>query len=172
MSKKITNFQPLLTSSRSLRISSLPSRLTQPWCSNGSRSSPHHHPSRNPLQSPPSSPPRSTSFPVASAIIIPFFHTTINDFILPVDEAQCALDLLTKARMKKLNISGGEPFLQAKCIENVFKYCKEVLKLESCSVIVTNESKSDREVVGYGRPISRHDHHQLRFVRPGDQSQS
>ncbi|KAF8577317.1 hypothetical protein K439DRAFT_1649119 [Ramaria rubella] len=43
--------------------------------------------------------------------------------------------------MKKLNISGGEPFLKPEFIGEIFfHFCKEELHLESCS-IVNNDSK-------------------------------
>ena len=68
------------------------------------------------------------------------FHTSTNDYLLPLDRAKTALRLLADAGMKKLNISGGEPFLQPRYIGEVFKFCKEELHIESCSV-VTNGSK-------------------------------
>jgi len=57
-----------------------------------------------------------------------------------MDKAKTALRLLAEAGMKKLNISGGEPFLNPKYIGEVFKFCKEELNLESTSV-VCNGSK-------------------------------
>jgi len=42
--------------------------------------------------------------------------------------------------MVKLNISGGEPYLQPDFIGEIFRFCKNELHLESCSV-VTNGSK-------------------------------
>lgn len=46
--------------------------------------------------------------------------------------------------MKKLNFAGGEPFMEAKLLGDLAKYCKEVLSLESVS-IVTNGSKVTAE---------------------------
>ncbi|QRV93424.1 radical S-adenosyl methionine domain-containing protein 2 [Ceratobasidium sp. AG-Ba] len=68
------------------------------------------------------------------------FHTSKNTFILPLDQAKTALRALVDAWMRKLNISGGEPFLSATHIGKVFKFCKTELGLESTSVL-TNSSK-------------------------------
>ncbi len=53
--------------------------------------------------------------------------------------------------MKKLNMSGGEPFLYWQYLGEICKYSKEVLKLESMS-IVSNGSKIKEEFfVQYGQ---------------------
>lgn len=53
--------------------------------------------------------------------------------------------------MKKLNFAGGEPFLASKLLGELAKYSKEVLCLESVSV-VTNGSKVTSEWLSeYGR---------------------
>jgi radical S-adenosyl methionine domain-containing protein 2 len=71
--------------------------------------------------------------------------------ILSLDEAKHGLRLLANAGMQKLNISGGEPFLQPKFIGEIFRFCKEELHLESCSV-VNNGSKVTRAWLDeYGR---------------------
>jgi radical S-adenosyl methionine domain-containing protein 2 len=72
------------------------------------------------------------------------FHTETSSYILPVEEARRGLRLLKEAGMKKLNIAGGEPFLNPKFLSNVVRYSKEELKLESIS-IVSNGSKIRRE---------------------------
>lgn len=79
------------------------------------------------------------------------FHTAINDYVLPLDDAKRALRLLADAGMKKLNISGGEPFLQAKYIGDVFKYCKEELYIESCSVVTNGSKVTEKWLEEYGR---------------------
>lgn len=68
------------------------------------------------------------------------FHTKKTSFILPFAEAKKGLKLLKEAGMKKINFSGGEPFLEAELLGNMVKYCKEELYLESVS-IVSNGSK-------------------------------
>ena len=45
--------------------------------------------------------------------------------------------------MQKLNIAGGEPFLNPKFLASIIRYCKQQLRLESISV-VTNGSKVTR----------------------------
>lgn len=55
-------------------------------------------------------------------------------------DAQKALQKLAKMGMKKINMAGGEPFLYPDHLGEICKFCKEVLNLESVS-IVTNGSK-------------------------------
>ena len=53
--------------------------------------------------------------------------------------------------MKKINFAGGEPFMVPKLLGDLAKYCKEVLSLESVSVI-TNGSKVTSEWLSeYGK---------------------
>ncbi|KAI9566611.1 radical SAM enzyme [Boletus coccyginus] len=72
-------------------------------------------------------------------------------YILPLDETKRALRLLADAGMKKLNISGGEPFLQPVYIGEVFKYCKEELHIESCSVVNNGSKVTERWLDTYGK---------------------
>lgn len=44
------------------------------------------------------------------------FHTAKNSLVLPLEEAKRGLKLLKDAGMKKLNFSGGEPFLKSKIL--------------------------------------------------------
>jgi len=48
--------------------------------------------------------------------------------------------ILKAAGMKKINFTGGEPFMNAEFLSQLVKYYKETLKLESIS-LVTNGSK-------------------------------
>ena len=68
------------------------------------------------------------------------FHTDTSPFILPDDQVKKGLRLLQEAGMRKLNIAGGEPFLNPRLIGRIVKYCKEDLKIESVSII-SNGSK-------------------------------
>jgi sulfatase maturation enzyme AslB (radical SAM superfamily) len=79
------------------------------------------------------------------------FHTTKNLFILPIDEARRGLHLLADAGMKKLNISGGEPFLKPDFIGEVFRFCKEELHLESCSVVNNGSKVTEKWLDAYGK---------------------
>ncbi|KAF9475012.1 radical SAM enzyme [Pholiota conissans] len=53
--------------------------------------------------------------------------------------------------MKKLNISGGEPFLKPTFIGEVFRFCKEELHLESCSVVNNGSKVTEKWLDTYGR---------------------
>jgi len=73
------------------------------------------------------------------------FHTAKTSFFLPktipgMQESKHCLMMLRDAGMKKLNFSGGEPFLHPKELGELCRFCKEDLKLESVS-IVSNGSK-------------------------------
>lgn len=79
------------------------------------------------------------------------FHTTKNLYILPLDEAKQGLRLLAQAGMKKLNISGGEPFLKPDFIGEIFRFCKEELHLESCSVVNNGSKATKKWLDTYGK---------------------
>ena len=53
--------------------------------------------------------------------------------------------------MLKLNISGGEPFLNAKYIGEVFKFCKEELQLESTTVVCNGSKVTKKWMNEYGQ---------------------
>lgn len=71
--------------------------------------------------------------------------------ILPLDEAKQALRLLADAGMKKLNISGGEPFLKPEFIGEVFRFCKEDLRIESCSIVCNGSKVTEKWLDTYGK---------------------
>ncbi|QRW07570.1 radical S-adenosyl methionine domain-containing protein 2 [Ceratobasidium sp. AG-Ba] len=73
-----------------------------------------------------------------------------NTFIFPLDQAKTALRALVDARMRKLNVSGGEPFLNATNIGEVFKFCKTELGLESTSVLTNSSKVTERRLDEYG----------------------
>ncbi|QRV78646.1 hypothetical protein RhiJN_06661 [Ceratobasidium sp. AG-Ba] len=52
--------------------------------------------------------------------------------------------------MRKLNVSGGEPFLNATNIGEVFKFCKTELGLESTSVLTNSSKVTERRLDEYG----------------------
>ncbi|KLO14749.1 radical SAM enzyme [Schizopora paradoxa] len=79
------------------------------------------------------------------------FHTTKNLKILPLEEAKRGMAMLAAAGMKKMNISGGEPFLQARFIGELFKYCKEDLGIESCSVVNNGSKVTEKWLDTYGK---------------------
>ena len=59
--------------------------------------------------------------------------------------------MLVDAGMKKLNISGGEPFLQPRYIGEIFKFCKEELHIESCSVVSNGSKVTEKWLDMYGK---------------------
>lgn len=71
--------------------------------------------------------------------------------ILSLDEAKRALTLLREAGMRKLNISGGEPFLQPTFIGEIFRFCKEELQLESTSIVNNGSKVTEKWLDEYGR---------------------
>ncbi|KAH7886728.1 radical SAM enzyme [Phlebopus sp. FC_14] len=71
--------------------------------------------------------------------------------MLPLDEAKRGLRLLAEAGMKKLNISGGEPFLQPRYIGEIFRFCKEDLRIESCSVVNNGSKVTEKWLDMYGQ---------------------
>lgn len=81
------------------------------------------------------------------------FHTTKNLYILPLDQAKHGLRLLAQSGMKKLNISGGEPFLKPDFIGEIFKFCKEELHIESCSVVNNGSKVTEKWLDVYGQYI-------------------
>jgi radical S-adenosyl methionine domain-containing protein 2 len=78
------------------------------------------------------------------------FHTAKNLTKLPLDEAKKALRMLADSGMKKLNISGGEPFLTPDYIGEIFKFCKLDLGLESCSVVNNGSKVTEKWLDTYG----------------------
>ena len=56
------------------------------------------------------------------------------DFVLGT-KVQNAFWSLKDHGMKKINFSGGEPFLNAEALGKLCRFCKEVLKLESVTVV-------------------------------------
>ncbi|KAL7930791.1 radical SAM enzyme [Trichoderma chlorosporum] len=67
------------------------------------------------------------------------FHTATTSHIEKPEDAKRGLTLLKQAGMKKINFTGGEPFLYPKFLGEMIDFCKEYLRLESVS-IVTNGS--------------------------------
>ncbi|XP_016662105.1 radical S-adenosyl methionine domain-containing protein 2-like [Acyrthosiphon pisum] len=71
------------------------------------------------------------------------FHTAKTSFVLPLDEAKRGLTILADAGMKKLNFSGGEPFIRGggRFMGELIKYCKTELRWAGISIsIVSNGS--------------------------------
>jgi len=71
------------------------------------------------------------------------FHTAKTSYLASLTDSKIGLRKLHDAGMKKLNFSGGEPFLKPVHLGEMCKFLKEELKLESVS-IVSNGSKIKR----------------------------
>lgn len=81
------------------------------------------------------------------------FHTSKTSYMLPIEEAKRGLEILKKHGMKKLNFSGGEPFLYPKFVGELSKYCKEELNLESVSVVSNGSKLNKKFIMEYGKYI-------------------
>lgn len=79
------------------------------------------------------------------------FHTNTSGYILPLGEAKRGLRLLAGAGMRKLNIAGGEPFLHPAFLGEILRYSKDVLGLESVSVISNGSKIREGFLREYGR---------------------
>lgn len=53
--------------------------------------------------------------------------------------------------MVKLNISGGEPYLQPDFIGEIFRFCKNELHLESCTVVTNGSKVTEKWLDTYGQ---------------------
>ena len=81
------------------------------------------------------------------------FHTATDSHIEPIENAQKAMSLLKDAGMRKINFAGGEPFLKAKFLGQLARYCKETLHLESVSIVTNGSKVTDRWLSEYGKYI-------------------
>lgn len=85
------------------------------------------------------------------------FHTAKTSFVLPLDEAKRGLTMLAEAGMKKLNFSGGEPFVRdgGKFMGQLIRYCKTELRWAGISTsIVSNGSLITEKWMGqYGEHV-------------------
>jgi len=81
------------------------------------------------------------------------FHTNITSFVLPLDEAKRGLHLLQEAGMKKINFSGGEPFIHTNgsFVGKLVQYCKEELNIESVTIVSNGSRIKERWFQEYGR---------------------
>jgi len=75
------------------------------------------------------------------------FHTAKTSFVLPLDVAKRGLDMLAAAGMKKLNFSGGEPFIHegGRFMGELIRYCKTELRAAGISVSIVSNGSLIRE---------------------------
>lgn len=81
------------------------------------------------------------------------FHTALNSHQEPIQNAKKGLAKLKKAGMRKLNFAGGEPFLKPKFLGELVTYCKEVLKLESVSIVSNGSLINKAWFIKYGHNL-------------------
>lgn len=67
------------------------------------------------------------------------FHTAKTSHVASLEDAKKGLKLLGEVGMTRVNFSGGEPFLRAKMLGEMIKYCKVDLGVSTS--IVSNGSK-------------------------------
>ena len=67
-------------------------------------------------------------------------------------EAKRGLDMLAQAGMKKINFSGGEPFLiqGGHYLGEMVRYCKEDLDIESVTVVSNGSKVTESWMAEYG----------------------
>lgn len=63
------------------------------------------------------------------------FHTATTSHVEELAKAKQGLKLLKDAGMQKVNFAGGEPFLYPKFLGEMIDFCKEILQLESLSIV-------------------------------------
>jgi len=82
------------------------------------------------------------------------FHTSKNSFQLPLEQATEGMKQLVKNGMKKINFSGGEPFLITRG-HHVGKLCKiaKDLKVESVSIVSNGSLIKEDWFVTYGKYV-------------------
>lgn len=75
------------------------------------------------------------------------FHTAKTSFVLPLAEAKRGLAMLAEAGMKKLNFSGGEPFIKdgGRFMGELIRYCKTELRWAEISVSIVSNGSLIRE---------------------------
>lgn len=83
------------------------------------------------------------------------FHTETSSYVLPLDEQKRGLKLLRDAGMRKLNLSGGEPFLvdRGKRVGELVVYCKEQLHLESVTIVTNGSLVTEKWFELYGASL-------------------
>ncbi|KAK0742617.1 hypothetical protein B0T18DRAFT_467052 [Schizothecium vesticola] len=81
------------------------------------------------------------------------FHTAKTSYVLPQASAHRGLGLLREAGMQKLNNAGGEPFLYPKFLGALVRHCKEVLRLESVSIVTNGSKVTERWLAQWGRYV-------------------
>ncbi|KAF2646051.1 radical SAM enzyme [Massarina eburnea CBS 473.64] len=69
------------------------------------------------------------------------FHTDTSSYMLPIDKAKEGLRILREARIKKLSIAGGEPFLHPKFLSKILRYSKDNIYVDSVSIFLQKHAQ-------------------------------
>ncbi|KAH8424895.1 uncharacterized protein LDX57_002640 [Aspergillus melleus] len=81
------------------------------------------------------------------------FHTASTSYIETPGNAKRGLLALKAAGMKKINFAGGEPFMHRKFLGQMIDYCKEVIHLESVSIVTNGSLVTDAFLAKHGKHI-------------------
>lgn len=81
------------------------------------------------------------------------FHTATTSFKESPENAKRGLAALKKAGMRKINFAGGEPFLHKPLLGAMITFCKEVLALESVSIVTNGSLVDENFLKRYGKHI-------------------
>lgn len=81
------------------------------------------------------------------------FHTAKTSWIESEENAKHGLFLLRQAGMKKINFAGGEPFAHPKFLGAMIDYCKEVLHVESVSIVTNGSLVKPNFLARHGKNI-------------------
>ncbi|KJE92068.1 radical S-adenosyl methionine domain-containing protein 2 [Capsaspora owczarzaki ATCC 30864] len=81
------------------------------------------------------------------------FHTAKTSHLVPIEEACRGMKLLKEAGMRKINFSGGEPFLirRGKQVGQMVRYAKETLQLESVTIVTNGSLVTEEWFEQYGQ---------------------
>ncbi|KAE8353775.1 radical SAM enzyme [Aspergillus coremiiformis] len=81
------------------------------------------------------------------------FHTASSSHKEDIQRAKLGLALLRDAGMKKVNFAGGEPFLYHKFLGEMIDFCKQVLRLESVSIVTNGSLVTEKFLAKHGKHI-------------------
>ena len=81
------------------------------------------------------------------------YHTALNSHVLPIFDAKRGLKMLKDVGMKKINFSGGEPFLykRGQFLGELVKYCKQELNIDSVSIISNGSLITEKWMQEYAK---------------------
>ena len=81
------------------------------------------------------------------------FHQAKTSFHLPIEEAKRGIKMLVEAGMKKINFSGGEPFIveRGKYVGELVKFSKLGMNIESVTIVSNGSLIKDKWFQEFGR---------------------